>query len=426
MAGTAYDFRGQLLQFYAVPPQVEADGDAPPPVDWSPLFAEAHLDPGQLAPAEPTWLPPFYVDARAAWTGTWPDRPDIPIRVEAAAYQGKPVWFRVTEPWTRPERMEPYQPSPGQQVMKYLVAMLIALLVGVGAVLARRNLVLGRGDRRGAFRLGAGFAVVGLLVWLLDAHHVADILGEMSILARGAGMIVLLATLVWLFYLALEPYVRRLRPTTLVSWTRLLNGGFGDAVVGRDVLTGAVWGGAVVVLLALTHRVPGWLGLAPLEPVAHHHLESLLGLRESAAGILSLISGDALLGLGSLLLYLILRFVLRREWLAVVALVAVLTGLQVAASTEPLWLNLPVRLVIMASYAFVLLRFGLLAAIAGPFLADTLLIMPLTMRLGTWYAGPTLFAVILVSLVTVLAFRTAQGGSGLRRYLAGEVASHPR
>ena len=30
---------------------------------------------------------------------------------------------------------------------------------------------------------------------------------------------------VWLFYLALEPYVRRLRPWTLVSWTRLLNGG---------------------------------------------------------------------------------------------------------------------------------------------------------------------------------------------------------
>ena len=135
---------------------------------------------------------------------------------------------------------------------------------------------------------------------------------------------------------------------------------------------------------------------------------------------------DALLGLGSLLLYLILRFVLRRDALAVVGLVVLLTGLQVAASTEPLWLSLPVRLVIMGAYAFVLLRFGLLAAIAGPFVCDTLLIAPLTTHLGAWYAGPTLFAVLIVAVVAVVAFRTAQGGSGLRHYLAGEVASSPR
>ncbi len=220
--------------------------------------------------------------------------------------------------------------------------------------------------------------------------------------------------------------MRRLRPSTLVSWTRLLNGGFGDAVVGRDVLIGGVWGALVVLFFSLTRRLPAWLGALPSEPVAHHNLPALLGLRESAAGVLSLVTADALLGLGSLLLYLILRFVLRRESLAVVALVVILTGLQVAASTDPLWLSLPVRLVIMGSYAFVLLRFGLLAAIAGPFVCDTLLIAPLTTRPWGWYAGPTLFAVLIVAVVAVVAFRTAQGGSGLRHYLAGEVASSPR
>jgi hypothetical protein len=238
--------------------------------------------------------------------------------------------------------------------------------------------------------------------------------------------VALLATLVWLFYLALEPYVRRLRPSTLVSWTRLLNGGFTDAIVGRDVLIGGVWGVFVVLFFSLTQRLPAWLGAFPSEPMAPHRLNGLLGLREAAAGVLGLITADTLLGLGSLLLYLILRFVLRRESLAVVGLVLVLTGVQVAASAEPFWLSLPVRLVVMGSYAFVLLRFGLLAAIAGPFVCDTILITPLTTDAGAWFAGPTLFAVLIVAAVAVVAFRTAQGGSGLRSYLAGEARSSPR
>jgi hypothetical protein len=167
------------------------------------------------------------------------------------------------------------------------------------------------------------------------------------------------------------------------------------------------------------------MGWGALPPVAHYHLPSLLGLRESAAGVLSLFTGDTLLGLGSLLLYLIFRFTLRREWLAVTTLLVVLTGLQVAGANEPLWLSVPVRLAIMSSYAFVLLRYGLLAAIAGPFVADTLLITPLTADPGAWYSRATVFAVMTVTVVAVVAFRTAQGGSGLRRYLAGEAASRP-
>ena len=27
------------------------------------------------------------------------------VRVEAAAYRGRPVWFEVITPWTKPERM---------------------------------------------------------------------------------------------------------------------------------------------------------------------------------------------------------------------------------------------------------------------------------------------------------------------------------
>jgi serine/threonine protein kinase len=425
MVGLTYDLQGQLLELYAVPPQVDtAKGPASPP-DWSPLLAEAGLDPGQIESVEPTWTPPTYADARAAWTGHWPGRADLPVRVEAASYRGRPVWFRIVEPWTRPERMEPWAPGAAQQVAKYLVAFLVALLIGVGAVLARRNLVLGRGDRRGAFRLATVLVAAGLVQWALQAHHVADTFAEMGLLARGAGMVVLLATLVWLFYLALEPSVRRLRPRTLVSWTRLLGGGLGDVAVGRDALVGATWGAVMAMVFAVVLRLPDWLGLPALPPKPWN-LDGLLGLHRQLAGVLDMITGEVLFGLGALLLYLILTFVLRRELVAIVAFVGFLAGLEVAAmSPDPVWLWLGVRLGVMGAYAFLLFRFGLFPAIVGMFVADCLVASPLTTDLGVWYSGPTLLAVPLVCVLGLLAFRAARGGSGLRRYLAGEIPTHP-
>ena len=50
--------------------------------------------------------------------------------------------------------------------------------------------------------------------------------------------------LVYVFYLALEPYARRLWPHMLVSWVRLMGGRFRDPLVGRDLLIGALYGRA--------------------------------------------------------------------------------------------------------------------------------------------------------------------------------------
>ena len=46
--------------------------------------------------------------------------------------------------------------------------------------------------------------------WVLGAHHIADSSAQLSLLARGAGLVLLQSALVWLFYLAVEPYARRL------------------------------------------------------------------------------------------------------------------------------------------------------------------------------------------------------------------------
>ncbi|HXY39133.1 MAG TPA: protein kinase, partial [Vicinamibacteria bacterium] len=103
MAGITYDMSGRLLRFYAIPPQLESEPPPSPPApDWSRLFAEARLDPGAFQKVSPKWTPLFHTDARAAWEGACAERKDLIVRVEAAAYRGRPVWFEVITPWTMP------------------------------------------------------------------------------------------------------------------------------------------------------------------------------------------------------------------------------------------------------------------------------------------------------------------------------------
>ena len=171
---------GRLTQFIAVPPQVEKPAGAAPVPDWAPLFSAAGLDPSKWAPAQPTWTPPVYSDARAAWTGSLAERPDIPMRIEAAAYRGKPVYFELIGPWTRPERMQLYQATAGERVFLVIIIILLLSMLVIGVMLARRNLRLGRGDRRGASRLAAFVFAAEAVAVSFGAHHVPN-LHELSL-----------------------------------------------------------------------------------------------------------------------------------------------------------------------------------------------------------------------------------------------------
>ena len=142
--------------------------------------------------------------------------------------------------------------------------------------MARRNLVLGRGDRRGAFRVSLLLCGVGIVSWALGAHNVADWNAQIGLVMRGAGGVVIEAAFVWLVYLAVEPYARRLRPWTLVTWTRFLGGGFSDPVVGRDALVGVAWAVLVFFLSPLRYVLPPIFGQPPPEP-AYGYLDALLG-----------------------------------------------------------------------------------------------------------------------------------------------------
>ena len=247
--------------------------------------------------------------------GRGPVAPTVPIRVEAAAHRGKPVWFEVIWPWTRPDRMEKYAWPAGKLLKQALWITLSLLLLAAASFMARRNIVLGRGDRRGAFRVALLLSGAGILSWALGAHHVADWSAETGLVGRGAGEVVLQAAFVWLFYLAVEPYARRLRPWTLVSWTRFLAGGLGDPVVGRDTLAGLAWAVLLFALVPVPYVLPGFFGQPPPDLMGGY-LDPLLGTAPLLGATLDMASEAVLFSMGAMLLFVLARLVLRqgRAW----------------------------------------------------------------------------------------------------------------
>ena len=238
------DMQGRLVQLDAVPPQVEeSPAPAPTGADWSALLTAAGLDMSRFASTEPTWVPLTPFDARAAWTGSFAHAPDVPMRVEAAAWRGKPVYFQVIGPWTRPTRMQPV-PNPAQP----LAQLVLVIVICVAVLLTWRSVKQGRADLRGASRLAVFVFVCSMLDWLLTANHVPTGVEFISFVG-GVSWALLIGTMVWCLYVALEPLVRKRWPESLISWSQLLAGQLRHPLVGGHVLIGVAFGVAYALLL---------------------------------------------------------------------------------------------------------------------------------------------------------------------------------
>jgi hypothetical protein len=412
MASVELDPAGRLLSLYVVTPEVETPAASPRAPEWSALLSFAQLDPERLQETPPVWTPPFYCETRKAWAGTFPDRADLPLRVEAASYQGRPVSFRIIGPWTRPERMRDFRPGGRARAADMTGCSLFLLAIAAAAILARRNLRIGRGDRRGALRLAAYSFAAGIAIWILVAHHVATLEGESSLALQGFGLVLVASSLVWLLYVALEPFFRRLWPKRIVSWSRLLAGRVRDPLVGRDILIGVLAGVLVGVAAQSLRLLTRWLMVdAPLPRQAV--LSPLLGLRYVVGDLLG--SQVACVGYGLMLILLLflLRGILRSEWLAAGGL-AILAGLQglglsggtTIASALVLW---AAAMMLAACVIVILLRFGLLAFFVG-IAAERLLVAVPIMLDVPWFRGISSFYLLLLLALALYGLETSRAG----------------
>ena len=407
MINLAVDPRGRLTFFQAIPPQVEDAGTHAQPVDWSALFREAGLDAAQFKTTEPLWTSLATSDTRAAWNGTWPGS-NRPLHVEAAAFQGKPVFFWLIGPWTRPQRMRPDPPTtPGRRAGNLLLLATILSVVAGAALIARRNYIRGRGDRRGASRLSVVTFTTLMGLWLCRSH-IAPTLDSLLPFFLAISTALFFAGLIWILYLSLEPYVRRHWPQALVSWSRLVMGQLRDPLVGRDVLFGVILGVVWILIfqvqVALTIRYGAYPSLYPSE--------YLMGGRYALGAWLIQIPGAIQGTLLFFFLLFVLRVLLRKEWLAAIVFVALWVALKTLGSDYP-WIDGSAWALLYGVAVIVAFRFGFVALAVGIFATDLLINVPLTLDLSFWYAISSWLPLLSVAALAVWGFYNALAGQKL-------------
>jgi hypothetical protein len=402
------DSQGRLNSLLAIPPEVDKTPPLAEPFDWKKLFTAAGLDFAAFQPAAPEWNSLAVSDARAAWTGKWPGT-QRPLRIEAAAWRGKPVFFSLIGPWTRPARMDPPERTASQKASDIVAIAILLLTLGGAVSVARWNFVRGRGDRRGAFRLALFVFAVQQALWLTRSHFVPALAVFGSfIIAVSTGLFI--SGVVWTLYLAVEPYVRRHWPQTIISWSRLSAGRWRDPLVGRDALFGVCLGVFWCSLFVIDFIVLGRLGIAPVVASTDY----FLGGRGTATALLWQIPSSIGGTLIFFFLIFLLRVILRRQWLAAAGFTLIYTVLRLLASDHP-WVEGPLIVIVYAVAAMVVVRFGLVALASGIFTADLLANIPATTDFSAWYAGATLFPFLVVAALAVWGFYTALAGRPLIR-----------
>jgi predicted Ser/Thr protein kinase len=413
MINLELDPQGRLTYFQAIPPQKEEEkkentsapvAPAAAPFDWNILLKEAGLDPAKLQPAQPVWTSLAASDSRMAWTGDWPGS-TRPLRVEAAAFQGKPVFFSLIGSWTKPDRMVTSEKKTvGQKVSKIVGLLLLFVLLGGSAFLARRNYRQGRGDREGALRLALVMFALEIGLFLCRAHF--STVGQTifhSIVAISTALFT--AGVTWMLYMAVEPWVRRHWPQTIISWSRLLSGNLRDPLVGRDILFGMILG-VVWILTFEIRSIPMMrLGASPYL----FSTEFLMGGREAMGAWLREWPQSIQTTLVFFFVLFGLKVLLRKEWIAGIVLVAIFAVPRGLSSTY-MAVEIPAQLLVYAIAVVIVLRFGFVPLACAVFTVNLLGNVPFSADFSAWYMPTSILTLLSVVALAGWGFYTSLGG----------------
>ncbi len=394
------DSMGDLLEFEAIP-QTAMTKDSGSP-DWNSLLTTAGLDPAKLIPVDPQWTPPGPFDARMAWTGTC-DNFDPDLRVEAAAWRGRPVWFRMIPKWQKPEKVDMTQSTPADIAYQaFQLATFIGLIAAAG-VLAWRHARTNRGDKRGATRIALWVLAGTMVAWTADATHVTNGAAEFRVIIAGLQISMVLGLMIYTFYLAIEPYIRRYWPRTLVSWSRVMTGQVRDPLVGRDILTGILFGLGWAALAA------GRLLLASYWKIDLPRRLDLDTLRGGRFLIGSLMDQSVSAVRQTMIVFFcifLLRAWLKREWVAAVAFALIFGGAASLGSPVP-GLDLLFFGLVNGLFVALLIHYGLLCTLTAYLVFLIFSKFPVTLDFSLWYSDASLFALAAIAGLAVFGYRTA-------------------
>ena len=190
-----------------------------------------------------------------------------------------------------------------------------------------------------------------------------------------------------------------------------------DPLVARDLLIGTLVGtavglvmGPIRVLLPLALAIPG--------PPPHAY-EPPTSIRAAMAYLLATVVYATVWVLGIVFLLVLTRRVVRREWIAVLVVTLLFTGIYLGAPSP--WIVLPLATISVGILVVVTVRFGVLAGIACETVRRTLGYRIYSTDPSSWDFYSGMIAVAAVAALAWWAARTMLAG----RPLFGET-TEPR
>jgi hypothetical protein len=109
-----------------------------------------------------------------------------------------------------------------------------------------------------------------------------------------------------------------------------------------------------------------------------------------------------------------LKKLLRKDWIAAIAFIAIFTGLN-SPGNNYLAINIPARIVVYAIAVLIVYRFGLVPLACAIFTIDMLENVPFTVDLSAWYLSTSIFALLSVVALAGWGFYHALSGQPLWR-----------
>ncbi len=426
-ASVELDSNGRLLGISIIPEPSDPGATKVRP-DWQGLLRRAMVAESEATPTRPTKRPPVYSEEVVAWQVARPQARGGPFVVQAGAVGGRTNYFEIVGP-DAPAQL----PEGRGSIAVTIRESLLAVFYAVAIVLAWRNLRLGRGDRKSAFR--CALATLGLYaiceIVSLRTHETAGIYQITGLLwNRAAGHMVMHALSVWVMYLAIEPYVRRIWPRALVGVVRLLAGRLRDPLVGREVLIGTVAGLGVASFAVVADLLARWAGLAGRAPFLP--TINVAPLSDPSWFVNRVLQGTITWPIVSTVfivtILLVIHLVTGRNW-ATAVLGGVLLGFMLYADANK-GTTAPLAVVALsAAYGLVMVlvitRVGVLAAYVVECMVQFLLVYgpPLTTNLLAWYGPYAIAGFVLIFAVAGYGFWLSLAGQPILKDILGPEKS---
>jgi len=285
----------------------------------------------------------------------------------------------------------------------------------------------GRGDRRGAWRFSLYLTIVAFCQWLFGSHHVWSS-AEYELLTRAVAVAIFTGVIGWVMYVAVEPFARRYWPHSIIAWTRLLSGRLRDPLVGRHVLIGAMVGALATFLNEVPNLIGKWAGNPAFAP-AGDSSDLPMSLRHAIARLFEAQAAPTLF-LGLFVLLLVLRIVLRRQWLAVTIVAALVLFVQTMSEFEGTqgvnWFGVASAVGTAAALLFTLVRLGLLALVVMMITSICLWHFPFTTDFSRWYAGIGMTGLVAFAAIAGYGFWVSLAGQPLFKDDLGNLPARSR